>query len=63
MEILYTIQGTILEEKLKAEFDEFIAMNVEEIETDDEEEIIFERITFNTEPKVKKSLEEPPTDL
>ena len=48
MKVLHTIQGTILEEKLYAEFDEFIAMNIEEIETDDEEEIIFEQITFNT---------------
>lgn len=63
MEILHTIQGTILEEKLYAEFDEFIAMNFEEIETDDEEEIIFEKITFNTEHKIKNSLEESPTDL
>ena len=28
MEILHTIQGTILEEKIYAEFDEFIAMNI-----------------------------------
>jgi hypothetical protein len=49
VEILHSIQGTILEEKLYAEFEEFIAMNVDEIETDDEEEIIFERITFNRE--------------
>ena len=63
MEILHSIQGKILKKKLYPEFDEFIAMNVEEIETNDEKEIIFERITFNTEYKIKKSLEEPPTDL
>lgn len=38
-------------------------MNIEEIKTDDEEEIIFEQITFNTEYKIKKSIEEAPTDL
>jgi hypothetical protein len=63
IEILHSIQGTILEEKLYAEFEEFIAMNVEEIQTDDEEEIIFEQITFNTKYKIRKSLEQPPTDL
>lgn len=63
IEILHSIQGTILEEKLYAEFEEFISMNVEEIEIDDEEEIIFESITFNTEYKIRKSLEEPSTDL
>lgn len=63
MEILHTIQGTILEEKLYAEFDEFISMNIEAIKTDDEKEFIFEKITFNTEYKMKKPLEEPPTDL
>lgn len=63
MEVLHTIQGTILEEKLYAEFDELMAMNIEEIKTDDEEEIIFEQITSNTEYKIKKSAEEPPTNL
>ena len=62
VEILHSIQGTILEEKLYAEFEEFIAMN-EEIETNDEEEIIFEKITFDNEYKIKKSLKEPRTDL
>ena len=62
IKILHSIQGTILEEILYAKFEELIAMN-EEIETDDEEEIIFEQITFNTKYKIKKSLEEPLTDL
>ncbi|GJW71718.1 reverse transcriptase domain-containing protein [Tanacetum coccineum] len=56
---------TILEEKLFAEFDEFIAMTIEEkskFESENEESL-FEKITFNTDYKMKTSLEEPPTDL
>ncbi|GKA49524.1 reverse transcriptase domain-containing protein [Tanacetum coccineum] len=30
IEILHSIEGTILEEKLSAEFDEFMAMDIEE---------------------------------
>ncbi|GJY71058.1 reverse transcriptase domain-containing protein [Tanacetum coccineum] len=63
--ILYSIEGTLLEEKLFAEFDEFMAMTIEEnSETDsDKEEPPFEKITFDTDYKIKTSLEEPPTDL
>ncbi|GKF07320.1 reverse transcriptase domain-containing protein [Tanacetum coccineum] len=63
--ILYFIEGTPLEDKNFAEFDEFIAMNIEEnIEPKiNEEEITFKKITFDTDYKIKKSLEEPPTDL
>ncbi|GKD58987.1 hypothetical protein Tco_1296496 [Tanacetum coccineum] len=63
--IIYSIEGTPLEDKIFAEFDEFIAMNIEEnSESDfDEEVITFEKITFVTEYKIKKSLDEPPTDL
>ncbi|GKC22040.1 reverse transcriptase domain-containing protein [Tanacetum coccineum] len=63
--ILYSIEGTILEEKLFAEFDKFMAMNIEEnTETEfDEEKLTFEKITFNTDYKIKTSLEEPPSDL
>ncbi|GJZ48076.1 reverse transcriptase domain-containing protein [Tanacetum coccineum] len=63
--ILYSIEGTPLEDKIFAEFDEFIAMNIEEITEpkNNEEEIPFEKITFNTNYKIKKSLDEPPTDL
>ncbi|GKC79652.1 reverse transcriptase domain-containing protein [Tanacetum coccineum] len=64
-EILHSIEGTILEEKLFAEFDEFIAMTADEKSESesDIEEPPFERITFNTDYKIKTSLEEPPTDL
>ncbi|GJS48399.1 reverse transcriptase domain-containing protein [Tanacetum coccineum] len=63
--ILYSIEGTPLEDKIFAEFDEFIAMNIEENTEfkSDEEEITLEKITFDTDNKIKKSLDEPPTDL
>ncbi|GJS07730.1 reverse transcriptase domain-containing protein [Tanacetum coccineum] len=62
--ILYSIEGTPLEEKLFPEFDEFMAMTIEEdIESELEEEIPFEKITFNTDYKIKTSLEEPHSDL
>ncbi|GJX79520.1 hypothetical protein Tco_0327669 [Tanacetum coccineum] len=63
--ILYSIKGTILEEKLLAEFDEFMAMTTKEnykLESDTKESP-FEKITFNTDYKIKTSLEEPPMDL
>ncbi|GJU84515.1 reverse transcriptase domain-containing protein [Tanacetum coccineum] len=62
--ILHSIKGTILEEKLFADFDAFIAMTVEEdFESESNtEEPPFEKITFNTDYKIKTSLEEPPTD-
>ncbi|GKA10426.1 reverse transcriptase domain-containing protein [Tanacetum coccineum] len=50
-EILHSIEGTILEEKLFAEFDEFMAMNIKgnsKYESDTEEPP-FEKITFNTD--------------
>ncbi|GJY78038.1 reverse transcriptase domain-containing protein [Tanacetum coccineum] len=63
--ILYSIEGTILEEKLFAEFDEFMAMTVEENSDidSDKEEPTFKKITFNTDYKIKPSLEEPPSNL
>ncbi|GJW24660.1 hypothetical protein Tco_0038471 [Tanacetum coccineum] len=63
--ILYFIEGTPLEDKIFAEFDEFIDMNIEEnIELKiNEEELTFGKITFDTDYKIKKSLEEPPTNL
>ncbi|GJX80988.1 reverse transcriptase domain-containing protein [Tanacetum coccineum] len=65
--MLYSIEGTPLEDKIFAEFDEFIGMNIEEnTESEfefDKEEITFEKITFDTDYKIKKSLDEPPTDL
>ncbi|GJT94638.1 hypothetical protein Tco_1090156 [Tanacetum coccineum] len=64
-EILHSIKGAILEEKLFAEFDEFMAMNADEnSESESEtEEPPFEKITFNTDYKIKTSLEELSTDL
>ncbi|GKD34663.1 hypothetical protein Tco_1250172 [Tanacetum coccineum] len=63
--ILYSIEGTILEEEIFSEFDKFIAMaSNENYESEsDEEELKFEKITINTDYKIKTSLEEPPTDL
>ncbi|GJT34856.1 hypothetical protein Tco_0925275 [Tanacetum coccineum] len=45
--ILYSIEGTIIKENVFAEFDEFIAMNIEEnSESDSDKEIPFEKITL-----------------
>ncbi|GKF21796.1 hypothetical protein Tco_0070434, partial [Tanacetum coccineum] len=63
--ILHSIEGTILEEEIFSEFDKFIAMAANEkydFESDVEEPK-FEKITINTDYKIKTSLEEPPTDL
>ncbi|GJW98754.1 reverse transcriptase domain-containing protein [Tanacetum coccineum] len=63
--ILYSIEGTIHEEKLFAEFNEFMAMTANENSKSesDTEEPPFKKITFNTDQKIKTSLEESPTDL
>nr|GEV95448.1 reverse transcriptase domain-containing protein [Tanacetum cinerariifolium] len=63
--ILYSIEGTILEEKLFDEFDEFMAMTANKNfeSKSDTEEPPFEKITFNTDYKIKPSLKEPSTDL
>nr|GEX95788.1 reverse transcriptase domain-containing protein [Tanacetum cinerariifolium] len=63
--ILHPIEGTILEEKIFAEFVEFMSMTTEENSKSesDTKEPPFEKITFNTDYKIKTSLEEPPTDL
>ncbi|GJV47573.1 reverse transcriptase domain-containing protein [Tanacetum coccineum] len=63
--ILHFIEGTNLEEKLLAEFDEFMAMTANENSESDSktEEPTFEKTTFNTNYKIKTSLEEPPSDL
>ncbi|GKB67964.1 reverse transcriptase domain-containing protein [Tanacetum coccineum] len=63
--ILHSIKGTILEEKLFAEFDESMAMTADENSKSkyDTEEPPFEKITFNTDYKIKTTLEEPHTDL
>nr|GEU61659.1 hypothetical protein [Tanacetum cinerariifolium] len=63
--ILYSIEGTLFEEEIFAEFDEFIAMTADE-NSDFESNTVeppLEKITNNTDYKIKTSLEEPPTDL
>nr|GEW00597.1 putative reverse transcriptase domain-containing protein [Tanacetum cinerariifolium] len=47
-EILHFIVGTILEEKLFSEFDEFMAMNIKEDTGSETKEPPFEKLTFNT---------------
>nr|GEV12562.1 reverse transcriptase domain-containing protein [Tanacetum cinerariifolium] len=63
--ILYSIVGTLLEEEIFSEFDEFMAMTADEgsESESDIEEPPFEKITINTDYKIKTSLQEPPTDL
>ncbi|GKE17410.1 hypothetical protein Tco_1424987 [Tanacetum coccineum] len=63
--ILYSIEGTPLEEKVFDEFDEFMAITIKENSNSDSDnkEPPFEKITFDTDYKIKTSLEEPPTDL
>ncbi|GJT87006.1 reverse transcriptase domain-containing protein [Tanacetum coccineum] len=63
--ILHSIERTLLEEEIFAEFDEFMAMTTNEnydSESNTEEQP-FEKITINTDYKIKTSLKEPPTDL
>ncbi|GJW98161.1 reverse transcriptase domain-containing protein [Tanacetum coccineum] len=63
--ILYSIEGTLLEEEIFAEFDEFIAMTADENSDSDSdiEDPPLEKITINTDYKIKTSLEEPPKDI
>ncbi|GJU19266.1 hypothetical protein Tco_1152608 [Tanacetum coccineum] len=60
--ILHSIEGTILKEKLFAEFNEFMAMSTDENSESefDTKDPPFKNIIFNTDYKNKKSLEEPP---
>nr|GEU63433.1 reverse transcriptase domain-containing protein [Tanacetum cinerariifolium] len=63
--ILHSIEGTLLEEEIFTEFDGFMAMTADEnsdFESDTEEQP-FEKITINTNNKIKTSLEEPPKDI
>nr|GEU75825.1 reverse transcriptase domain-containing protein [Tanacetum cinerariifolium] len=62
-EIFHSIEVTILKEKLFVEFDDFMAMTADENSESDTKEPPFEKITFNTDYKIKTSLEEPHTDL
>ncbi|GJY24255.1 hypothetical protein Tco_0397913, partial [Tanacetum coccineum] len=63
--ILHFIKGTLLEEEIFLEFNEFIAMTVDENSESesDTEEPPFEKTTINTNYKIQTSLEEPPIDL
>ncbi|GJU97894.1 reverse transcriptase domain-containing protein [Tanacetum coccineum] len=63
--ILHSIEGTLLEEEIFSKFDEFMAMVADENSKSesDTKEPQFEKITINTDYKIKTSLEEPPTDL
>ncbi|GJT99333.1 hypothetical protein Tco_1094851 [Tanacetum coccineum] len=63
--ILHSIEGTLLEEEIFFKFDEFMAMTADEnYESEfDTEEPPFEKITINTDYKIKTSLEEPLMDL
>nr|GFA08560.1 reverse transcriptase domain-containing protein [Tanacetum cinerariifolium] len=63
--ILHSIEGTLFEEEIFAEFDEFMAMTADKNSDSesDTEEPPFEKITINTDYKIKTSLEEPPTNL
>ncbi|GJV62690.1 hypothetical protein Tco_1473518 [Tanacetum coccineum] len=61
----HSIEGTLLEEEIFVEFDEFMAMTFDENSDSesDTEDLPFEKITVNTDYKIKTSLKEPPTDL
>nr|GEU32983.1 reverse transcriptase domain-containing protein [Tanacetum cinerariifolium] len=63
--ILPAIEGTLLEEEIFSKFNEFMAMTADENfkSESDTEEPPFEKITINTEYKIKTSLEEPSVDL
>ncbi|GJV57114.1 reverse transcriptase domain-containing protein [Tanacetum coccineum] len=63
--ILHSIKRTLLKEEIFSEFDEFMAMTTDENSKSesDTEEPPFEKITINTDYKIKTSLKEPPTDL
>ncbi|GKA14850.1 hypothetical protein Tco_0694496 [Tanacetum coccineum] len=63
--ILHSIEGTLLEEEIFVEFDEFMVMTADE-NSDSEsntEEPPFKKITINMDYKIKTSLKEPLTDL
>nr|GEV57286.1 reverse transcriptase domain-containing protein [Tanacetum cinerariifolium] len=63
--ILHSIEGTLLEEEIFAEFDKFMAIIAEENSgsESDTEDPPFKKMTINTDYKIKTSPEEPPTDL
>nr|GEV90559.1 reverse transcriptase domain-containing protein [Tanacetum cinerariifolium] len=55
--ILHSIEGTLLEEEIFSEFNEFIAMTADENSEFDTEEPPFNKITINIDYKIKTSLE------
>nr|GEX99240.1 reverse transcriptase domain-containing protein [Tanacetum cinerariifolium] len=63
--ILHSIEGTLLEEEILSKFDEFMEMTADEnFESEsDTDEPPFEKITINTDYKIKTSIEEHPMDL
>ncbi|GKC73427.1 hypothetical protein Tco_1119310 [Tanacetum coccineum] len=63
--ILQSIKGTLPEEEIFAEFDKFMTLTADENSDfeSDTKEPPFEKITINTDYKIKTSLEEPPTNL
>ncbi|GJS90044.1 reverse transcriptase domain-containing protein [Tanacetum coccineum] len=63
--ILYSIEGTLLDEEIFVEFDEFVEMTVDvnSNSKSNTEELPFKKITVNINYKIKTSLEEPPTNL
>ncbi|GJV87245.1 hypothetical protein Tco_1531183 [Tanacetum coccineum] len=61
--ILHSIEGTLLEEEIFADFDEFMALTADENSDSDTKDPSFDKITINTDYKIKTSLEEPLTNL
>nr|GEW59579.1 reverse transcriptase domain-containing protein [Tanacetum cinerariifolium] len=63
--ILHSIEGTLLVEEIFAEFDEFVAMTADKNSDSksDTEEPPFEKITINTDYKIKTSLKQSPMNL
>ncbi|GJS70137.1 reverse transcriptase domain-containing protein [Tanacetum coccineum] len=63
--ILHSIEGILLKEEIFSEFNEFMAITADENSESesDTEEPPFDKITINTDYKIKKSLKEPPMDL
>ncbi|GKC40781.1 reverse transcriptase domain-containing protein [Tanacetum coccineum] len=63
--VLHSVEGTLLEEEIFAEFDKFMAMTADENSDSesDTKDPPFEKIIINTDYKIKTSIEEPPTDL
>ncbi|GJX85938.1 hypothetical protein Tco_0336712 [Tanacetum coccineum] len=60
--ILHSIKRNLLEQEIFSKYDEFMAMAADENYEyeSDTEETSFEKITINTDYKIKISLEEPP---